>query len=257
MKQSRIEITYKDKKYILDRKEDKNCPIVFDAERWSIRIYALANNNLRIIIEKSIKKSATEYHIQFFYDCYCEHHSYHLFLNDVCDPATCRKIKNRTKWHTIQPILNEIYTQLKEDIINLLDGEREKTIKKQNEGSLCCNLEDEINSLLSCICNETTLNFNNYMFLKKLSQADKNNIHAYWQYRINKTELSNDDANSLLMEIISELTDIALESEFCISIEDMCNEDGCFYEKYQDRFNSLYDEIEDILINYDFKLINR
>ena len=120
MKQSSIEITYKDKKYILDRKEDKNCPIVFDAERWSIRIYALANNNLRIIIEKLIKKSATNYQIQFFYDCYCEHHSYHLFLNDVCDPATCRKIKNRTKWYVIQPILNEIYTQLKEELHNAI-----------------------------------------------------------------------------------------------------------------------------------------
>jgi hypothetical protein len=39
-----------------------------------------------------------------------------LFLNDVCDPATCRKIKNATKWFTIEPMLREIYTQLKEEL---------------------------------------------------------------------------------------------------------------------------------------------
>ena len=116
MKQNSIKVTYKGKEYILDRREDKNCQMVFEADRWSVRIYALANSNFRIIIDKSIKKSATEYHLQFCYDCYCELHSYYLFLNDVSDPATCRKIKNRTKWHIIQPILNEIYTQLKEEL---------------------------------------------------------------------------------------------------------------------------------------------
>jgi hypothetical protein len=33
----------------------------------------------------------------------------------VCDPATCRKIKNPAKWFTIEPMLRELYAQLKEE----------------------------------------------------------------------------------------------------------------------------------------------
>ena len=93
MKANKIAITYKGKVYILNRVsgESKHYQIGFKADRWSIHIYLLQNGQIRIIINKSIKKSTTEYNTQFCYDCYCELHSYHLFLNDVSDPATCRR----------------------------------------------------------------------------------------------------------------------------------------------------------------------
>jgi len=117
MKTNQIVITYKSRKYILDRVSDnKYYQIGFEADRWSIRIYLLENSQIRIIINKSVKKSQTDYHTLFCYDCYCTLETFGLFLNDVCDPATCRKIKNPTKWFTIEPMLREIYTQLKEEL---------------------------------------------------------------------------------------------------------------------------------------------
>lgn len=120
MKPSSITIPYKGRKYTLNRVpgESKHYQMAFESEdkRWSIRFYLLQNGQIRIIINKSTKKSETEYHTQFHYDCYCEFHSYHLFLNEVGDPATCRRIQNQTRWHVIEPILNELYEQLKEEI---------------------------------------------------------------------------------------------------------------------------------------------
>ena len=117
MKTNKIAITYKSKVYILNRVSDsKHYQIGFEADRWSIHIYLLQSGQIRIIINKSIKKSETDYHTQFCYDCYCELLSYLLYLNKVSDPATCRRIKNRTKWFAIQPMLNEIYAQLKEEL---------------------------------------------------------------------------------------------------------------------------------------------
>lgn len=124
MKTNKIVITYKSRKYILDRvnKERGYHQMAFETDRWSIRIYLLENGHIRIIINKSVKKSETDYHTQFCYDCYCTLNydvydkSSHLFLNYVCDPATCRKIKNPTKWFTIEPMLGEIYTQLREEL---------------------------------------------------------------------------------------------------------------------------------------------
>ena len=118
MKANKIAITYKSKVYILNRvnEESKHYQMGFEADRWSVHIYLLQSGQIRIIINKSIKKSETDYHTQFCYDCYCELLSYLLYLNKVSDPATCRRIKNRTKWFAIQPMLNEIYAQLKEEL---------------------------------------------------------------------------------------------------------------------------------------------
>ena len=105
METNKIAITYKSKVYIPNRVSDsKHYQIGFEADRWSVHIYLLQSGQIRIIINKSIKKSETDYHTQFCYDCYCELLSYLLYLNKVSDPATCRRIKNRTKWFTIQPI---------------------------------------------------------------------------------------------------------------------------------------------------------
>lgn len=113
MKANKIAITYKSQVYILNRTESKQYQIGFDTDRWSIHIYITQNNPIRIIINKSVKKSETEYHTHFCYDCYCSLETNGLYLNDVSDPATCRKIKNMTKWFTIEPMLKEIYNQLK------------------------------------------------------------------------------------------------------------------------------------------------
>lgn len=117
MKPNKIAIPYKCGNYILDRVNDnKHYQIGFEVDRWSLRIYLLQNGQIRIIINKSIKKSAIDYHTQFCYDCYCTLDSYGLYLNDVCDPATCRKIRNQTKWFTIEPMLRAVYSQLKEEL---------------------------------------------------------------------------------------------------------------------------------------------
>jgi hypothetical protein len=117
MKPNQIAIPYKSKYYTLNRVSDnKYYQMGFEADRWSIRIYLLQNGQIRIIIDKSIKKSETEYHTQFCYDCYCTLDANGLFLDDVCDPATCRKIKNPTKWFTIEPMLKAIYSSLKEEL---------------------------------------------------------------------------------------------------------------------------------------------
>jgi hypothetical protein len=117
MKPNQIAIPYKSKYYTLDRVNDnKYYQIGFQADRWSIHIYLLQNGQIRIIINKSIKKSATEYHTQFHYDCYCTLDANGLFLDDVCDPATCRKIRNATKWFTIELMLRAIYSNLKEEL---------------------------------------------------------------------------------------------------------------------------------------------
>ena len=117
MKPNSIVITYKNRKYTLNRVSDnKHYQIGFEADRWSIHIYLLQNSQIRIIVNKSIKKSDTYYHTQFHYDCYCTLNADGLFLDDVCDPATCKHIRNTTKWFVINPILREIYAQLKEEL---------------------------------------------------------------------------------------------------------------------------------------------
>lgn len=118
MKTEKIIITYKSRKYILNR---TNCTkayyqIGFESDRWGVHIYLLQDRQIRIIINKSIKKSENDYHTQFHYDCYCTLHTGTMFLNFVNDPATCKRIRNHTKWFTIEPMLRELYSQLKEEI---------------------------------------------------------------------------------------------------------------------------------------------
>ena len=118
MKPNKIAIMYKGVVHFLNRVtgESKHYQIAFETDRWSIRFYLLQNGQIRIIINKSIKKSETEYHTHFCYDCYCTLDKNGLFLDDVHDPATCRKITNPTKWFTIEPMLRDIHNQLKEEL---------------------------------------------------------------------------------------------------------------------------------------------
>jgi hypothetical protein len=118
MKLTKIAITYRDKVYFLDRVEEerKHYRIAFESGRWSIHIYLLQNGQIRIIINKSVKKSETHYSTQFHYDCYCTLDANGLCLNDIHDPATCKRIRNTTKWFIIEPMLKAIYAQLGEEL---------------------------------------------------------------------------------------------------------------------------------------------
>jgi hypothetical protein len=59
MKANKIAITYKSQVYILNRTESNHYHIGFDTDRWSISIYITQNDSVRIIINKSVKKSET------------------------------------------------------------------------------------------------------------------------------------------------------------------------------------------------------
>jgi len=108
-----------------------------------------------------------------------------------------------------------------------------------------------IATIFTGINQEKVSNFYSSLW-NKLHESDRNNILQYQQYKEGVINLSKDEVNSLQMEIICELTEFVMEAEFGKSREDMYDKDGSYYEKYQDRFNCLYDEIEDELLNYNF-----
>lgn len=344
MKANKIVITYEGQKHTLDRKESKYYPLLFETDRWRVHISLLLDNTFRIMINKSVKKSENEYHTQFCYDCYCSlsynvnKKSEYLFLN----PATCKCIRNNTKWFTIEPMIKDIYNQLKEEIDALHPFDLIHDIRdleqfiyrkmKSNEGTeyminnslrfgigensyttseealqakekeplVLLNLfngfhviaKDTIVFFLYCLIdrdgqltvseegktktvfttpnkksdewwnsatNEIKSLFSGYpteteqaSFWEQLQESDRNSIYQYYQYKTGKVELQGDDAHSLLMEIICELADLNLEKEYNISREEMCDGEGSFLEKYQDRFNDLYDDIEDSILSCDF-----
>ncbi|MPL86363.1 hypothetical protein SDC9_32343 [bioreactor metagenome] len=78
------------------------------------------------------------------------------------------------------------------------------------------------------------------LFWQNLPASDRQNIYRWQQ--------AEGEKHSLLMEIVCELADTALVSEYGIPLDDMSDENGSFYEEYQDRFNDLYDEIEERLL---------
>lgn len=105
-------------------------------------------------------------------------------------------------------------------------------------------LKMDVKSLITDIYDEAEAN----VFWQNLSASDKQNIYQWQQVETGNIDLSEDEKGSLLMEIICELADITLVSEYGISFDDMFDENGSFYEEYQDRFNDLYDEIEERLL---------
>ncbi len=116
MKTDKIAIPYRSNYYFLDRTHSDYFPLLFETDRWRIHISILLDGTFRIMINKSVKKSETEYHTQFCYDCYCTLEKDSLYLNQVSDPATCKRIRNATRWFTIEPILTAIYAQLKNEL---------------------------------------------------------------------------------------------------------------------------------------------
>lgn len=81
-------------------------------------------------------------------------------------------------------------------------------------------------------------------FWQKLDENMKNLIHDYCIQKANGGTLDEDAERSMVIEIVSEIADHTLCSQTGIPLEDMCNCDGEFLEQFQDRFNKIYDEIE-------------
>ena len=110
-------------------------------------------------------------------------------------------------------------------------------------------MTNEIKSVISGIDSQTATDYHFRIFWGKVQQQDRENIYTYWKHCKGIITLDEDDAHSLQMEIISELADLQLEAEYNKDREDMCDENGSFYKEYQDRFNDIYDDIEDRLLN--------
>jgi hypothetical protein len=47
------------------------------------------------------------------------------------------------------------------------------------------------------------------------------------------------------------LAEQVLASKYCVSSDDLFEEDGSFYEQYQEEFNRLYDQIEEQIMCLD------
>lgn len=84
-------------------------------------------------------------------------------------------------------------------------------------------------------------------FWQKLDENRKSLIHDYCIQKANGGTLDEGAERSMVIEIVSEIADHILCSQTGIPLEDMCNSDGEFLEQYQDRFNKIYDEIENQL----------
>lgn len=107
----------------------------------------------------------------------------------------------------------------------------------------------EAKAVISGVDSHITSDYHSRMFWNKIQQSDKENIYQYWKHREGIITLDSDDVNSLQMEIICELAELQLEREYDKDRENMCDENGSFYEEHQDRFNDIYDEIEERLLN--------
>lgn len=66
--------------------------------------------------------------------------------------------------------------------------------------------------------------------------------------------LPEDRERTMLSEIVCELADMELCRITGKPLEDMCDEEGAFLEKYQDRFDRIYDTIEREISDYMYEL---
>ena len=80
-------------------------------------------------------------------------------------------------------------------------------------------------------------------FHEKLHVTDAVNLYNF--AKSCKIEMESDSENYLLKEVCGELAEKALASKHGVPPENLFDEDGSFYEKYQDEFNRFYDLIEE------------
>lgn len=94
----------------------------------------------------------------------------------------------------------------------------------------------ELSAFLSELSGDTS-------FQEKLHISDKVNVFNYAKIVV---ILKLDEAKSyLLKEVCGELAEQVLAVKHGVYPDDLFNEDGNFYEQYQDEFNRLYDRIEE------------
>jgi hypothetical protein len=70
-------------------------------------------------------------------------------------------------------------------------------------------------------------------------------INAFNYANINVIHADEEAKNYLLKEVCGELAEQVLASKHGVSTDELFDEDGNFYEQYQDEFNRLYDRIEE------------
>ena len=80
-------------------------------------------------------------------------------------------------------------------------------------------------------------------FLEKLHISDKVNVFNY--AKIDVIHSDSEAKNYLLKEICGELAEQVLASKHGVSSDELFDEDGSFYEQYQEEFNRFYDRIEE------------
>ncbi len=67
-------------------------------------------------------------------------------------------------------------------------------------------------------------------------------------YQLNPRPHVDSENRSLVIEVVSELSDIILMENNNLPMEYMCNADGEFFEVYQEEFNRIYDRIEETIM---------
>jgi hypothetical protein len=117
MKPNSITIQYKSRTFTLDRvtAEGQYFQIGFEGRNWGIRIYSLPQGDIRVVIEKSIRRGEVS-HTQLYWDSLCMSNGCGLIPCKVDDPATGKRIGKRTKWLIVDPIVQLVYDQLKEEL---------------------------------------------------------------------------------------------------------------------------------------------
>ena len=84
-------------------------------------------------------------------------------------------------------------------------------------------------------------------FHEKMHISDKTNVYNYAQSH--EVPINDEAKCDLLKEICGELAEKILASKHGVSTNDLFDEDGSFYEQYQDEFNRLFDQIEEQMIH--------
>ncbi len=80
---------------------------------------------------------------------------------------------------------------------------------------------------------------------QRAEDATKENFRKL--YLLNPKSRIDSEDRSLVIGVVSELSDIILMENNNLPMEYMCNTDGEFLEVYQDEFNQIYDRIESIM----------
>lgn len=68
-------------------------------------------------------------------------------------------------------------------------------------------------------------------------------------YLLNPKPRIDSEDRSLVIEVVSELSDIILMENNNLPMEYMCNADGEFFEVYQEEFNRIYDRMEEMILD--------